>query len=285
MGRKISTQSERSFEKYLQENAYTDWEFEPDFAGQTKHPDYLLRWRGDAFLFEVKELCRKRPVPPAAVHTDPYASLRAEINEARKQFRGFKGNCCSLVVMNIDDWEARLDPKFVLAAMLGDLGIAMDFDARQGRPVEATEQSAFLKRGKMRDPKSGQPQNTTVSSIIVLEEYAPPNPAYRQAFAEEVARREANQGRALTANEKVSVTHDLMLQQRLSLHLPAVPRVRVIRNPFARIPFPRGLFLGPYDEHWEYADAEVHRVFAGALAREIELEERVAGDDENRLLP
>jgi hypothetical protein len=285
MSRKSRTQSEQLFEKYLLANAHTEWEFEPDFAGQTKHPDYLLRWRGDAFLFEVKELRRKRPVPPAAVHTDPYASLRAEINEAREQFRGFKGNCCSLVVMNIDDWEARLDPKFVLAAMLGDLGFAMDFDARQGRPVEATEQSAFLKHGKMRDPKSGQPQNTTVSSIIVLEEYVPPDPAYRQAFAKEVAKREANQGRRLTSDEKGSVKHDLMLQRRLSLHRPAVGRVRVIRNPFARISFPRDLFLGPYDEHWEYADSEVHRIFAGALAREIEPEDGVAGDDENGPLP
>lgn len=281
----MRTQSEQMFERYLGAHGYAGWEYEPDIAGQTKHPDYLLRWRGDELLFEVKELRQKRPDPRAAVAIDPYASLRAEIDEAREKFRGFKGNCCSLIVMNIDDWEARLDPEFVIAAMLGDLGVTMAFNAEEGRLIEGTEQSAFLKRGKMRDPKSGQPQNTTVSSIIVLEEYAPPNPAYRQALADEVARREAGQGRRLTTDEKVSVNYDLTVERHLSLHLPAVARVRVIRNPFARIPFPGDLFSGPYDEHWEYTGSQVRRVFAGGPLREIEQAEGPTVDDGNKLLP
>ena len=77
------TKSESLFERYLEEHDYTDWEREPvGLAGQTKRPDCLLRFRGLELLLEVKEMCKKRPLPEGCVHFDPYAGLRSEIDEA-----------------------------------------------------------------------------------------------------------------------------------------------------------------------------------------------------------
>ena len=143
------TESERLFEEYLVSNGYEDWEYEPDIPGRRKHPDYLLRCRGREFLFEVKELHQKGPPPKHPVSGDPYKSLRAEIDEGRKKFRNFKEWCCSLVVFNIDDWLASLGARHVFGAMLGDLGILMDFDAAVGVVVRGSERPAFLEHGKL----------------------------------------------------------------------------------------------------------------------------------------
>ena len=123
-------ESEQFFEQYLDSNGFRgQWTYEPLLPGKNKKPDYMLNWKGSKCFFEVKEL-RKKPNEPAerAIYFDPYPSLRSEIDEARKKFKEYKDYSCSLVVFNIDDRQTRLDPVTVFGAMLGNLGLKMDFN-------------------------------------------------------------------------------------------------------------------------------------------------------------
>jgi len=223
-----------------------------------------LKYNGQECFFEVKELRKKGNEPtkwPAFI--DPYTGLRKEINEARKQFNQFKEHCCSLVVFNVDDKQARLDPQTVLGAMLGNLGFQMDVDVAEGKAIEGTERNAFLDGGKMINYKRKQPQNTTISAIVVLEEFLNNIDVERAQRVEE-----EKQGKKFTGVELV----DIRLKLYKNHHVTRVPRVVVVENPFARRPLPEGLFNGPFDErwHWTIENEKVERVCVGSKLKELE---------------
>jgi hypothetical protein len=48
------------------------------------------------------------------------------------------------------------------------------------------------------------------------------------------------------------------------------PSVIVWENAFARIPFPRAFFTGPYDQRWGVQDNIVSRIFAGTKIKTIQ---------------
>ncbi|MFA5292634.1 MAG: hypothetical protein WC496_06315 [Phycisphaerae bacterium] len=137
--------SERFFERYLNSNGFKGkWTYEPLISGKSKKPDYLLDYNGQECFFEVKELRKKNNEPtkwPAFI--DPYISLRTEIHDAKKQFKEFKKYSCSLVIFNVNDRQARLMPLDVLGAMLGNLGVEMDFDATKGKQSKEQKEVPF----------------------------------------------------------------------------------------------------------------------------------------------
>ena len=240
------------------------WTHEPQIPGKSKKPDYLLNYNGQNCFFEVKELRKKDNEPTKwPAYIDPYTGLREEINETRKQFKQFKDHLCSLVVFNIDDRQARLDPQTVLGAMLGNLGFEMDVDVAEGKAVEGTERSVFLGGGKMIDSKKGRRQNTTISAIVILEEFLN-NIDVEKAQGME----EEKQGKKFTGVELIDIRWKLYKNH----HVMRVPRVVVVANPFARIAFPEDLFVGPFDErwHWIKENGEIERVFVGSKLRELE---------------
>lgn len=263
---KFINESERIFEQYLDRNGFQDkWTYEPSIPGKRKRPDYLLNWKGEEHFFEVKEL-RKKPNEPTtrAAYINPYSSLRSEINEARKKFKEYKGYSCSLVVFNIDDRQARLDPLTVFGAMLGNLGLKMDYNPNKGEAVAGSERNAFLDGGKMIDDKKGRLQNTTISSIIALEEFRDDSEIQKALKAEL-----KKQSKTLTLEEKVAINAKIVKDH----HSSRVPRVVVVKNPFARMPLPSDLFNGPFDERWRWREdlnGKVERVFAGDKLKVIE---------------
>ena len=261
---KNQNESEKLFEQYLNLNEFSDrWTHEPEMHGRNKKPDYLLNHNNCVYFFEVKELRGSHDEPSKAGGFDPYASLRSEINEAREKFKEYKDYCCSLIVFNIGDWKAILDPEFVLGAMLGNLGIAIDIDIAEGSAVDGTERDVFLDGGKMIDRK-GRLQNTTISAIVVLEKLLN-NMEIEKAFREE----ERKLGRKFTTVEAVQCR--IELQKKYSIGRE-VPRVIVVENPFARITFPENLFVGPFDEHWRWIEenGKIERVSVGGKLRELE---------------
>lgn len=255
--------SERVFELYLNSNGYkAKWTHEPSISGKNKHPDYLLESNDEKSFFEVKELRKKLNEPPEqTAFINPYSGLRAKINEASKQFKEYKEYRCSLVVFNIDDRQARLRPNYVFAAMLGDEGVEIDLDAAKGKVIEGSEKLAFLDGGKMVDYKRKQPQNTTISAIVVLEEFTD-NSEVEKTLIEEIKKRDKQFTVAEIANIRFDEGHPVRSRR--------VPRVVVIKNPYARIAFPDNLFKGPFDERWEMKDNKIVRVFAGNRLRELE---------------
>jgi hypothetical protein len=258
------TESEKLFEQYLDSAGFAGkWTYEPLIDGKVKRPDYLLYWERCECFFEVKEP-RKKPAEPTKwpAHIDPYSSLRAEIDEARRKFKEFKEYPCSLVVCCIDDAQGRvLDAEHVLGAMLGNLGITADYDREKAEVNAGSERSAFLGGGKMVNPKSGRPQNTTISAVIALEQFLD-NIEIQRALAEEVKRH----GKELSGAEIMGLRMKLYASHPVEL----VPRMVVVENPFARIALPADLFMGPFDERWRLRQGQVEKVFAGKKLLEWE---------------
>ena len=263
---KFKNESERIFEQYLDSNGFQDERIhEPEIKGKNRKIDYLLNWKGCKNFFEVKELRKKFNEPVTrATHFNPYSSLRTKINEARKQFKEYKEYSCSLVVYNCGDSSAVLKPDIILGAMLGNLGIAADFDTEKDEAVAGSERNVFLDGGKMIDGKRKQPQNTTISAIVVVEAFLD-NAEIEKAMQEEVKK----QKRELTGPEFVKVRMKLQKDHKVR----SVLRVVVIENPFARVMFPGDLFCGSFDERWKWREdlnGKVERVFAGSKLKELE---------------
>jgi hypothetical protein len=262
----MKTRSEELFEQYLDLNGFKGrYTYEPSIAGKSKKPDYCLDYNGQKCFFEVKELRKKQDEPPEGIAAwiDPYSGLREEINEARKKFREFKDYSCSLVVFNIDDRQARTDPRTILGVMLGNLGVSWEIDVTKGRTVRGTERNVFLDGGKMIDNK-GRLQNTTISAIVVLDEFRDDS-EIQKAIRDEVKK----QGKPLTLVEKVEINMRVVKNH----HSSRTPRVIIVENPYARIAFPEDLFVGPFDEHWRWTmeNRKIERVFAGDKLKELEI--------------
>ena len=260
-------ESEKIFEQYLDSNGFQGkWNYEPSIPGKNKRIDYLLDFNSEKYFFEVKELRRKpNQTFGEAAWIDPYKSLRDEINEARKKFREYKEYSCSLVVYNLSDLHARLNkPIYVFGAMLGNLGFTMDYDSQKGAAITGSEKNVFLNGGKMIKNKRGHPQNTTISAIIILKEYLD-NSEVEDALKEEITK----QDKQLTVEEKL----DIRIKLYEKHHVTSVPTVVVIENPFAQKPFPKGLFNGPFDEHWKWREdlgGKIERIFAGDKLKKFE---------------
>jgi len=263
---KFKNESERIFEQYLDSNGFKDkWTYEPSIPGKRKKPDYLLNWKGCKYFFEVKEL-RKKPNEQTveAKCFDPYSSLRMKINEARKQFKDYKEYSCSLVVFCVYDETFRSDPRIIFGAMLGNLGTLAEFDTKRGRIIEGSKRNAFLGDGKMINYKGKQSQNTTISAIVVLEQFLD-NIEVEKAMINETKKH----GNTFDGIE--------WIQLRQKLHkiyqVRREPRLIVVENPYARVVFPWDLFRGSFDERWKWREdlnGKVERVFAGSKLKELE---------------
>lgn len=122
----------------------------------------------------------------------------------------------------------------------------------------------FLDGGKMINGKRGQPQNTTINAIVVLEAFLD-NSEIEKAMQEEVKKQE----RELTEPELVEVRMKLQKNHKVR----SVLQVVVIENPFAQMSFPEDLFNGPFDERWRWIEKQSgksERVFVGSKLKELE---------------
>jgi hypothetical protein len=78
-----TTAGEILFEDYLKSMQYP-YEFEKEFPGKTKRPDYTVTKDG-TFLFDVKDFIEHMPVGFSAY--DPYPRIREKIDEGRDKFK------------------------------------------------------------------------------------------------------------------------------------------------------------------------------------------------------
>lgn len=250
------------FEQYLNSQGLTDWEFEKEHPGKRKRPDYTVRIDRE-YLFDVKEF------QPQVFQSDvgcyePYGDIRSKIEEGRRKFHEYKDWPCSLVLYN--DGKAPLvhlkDPRVMFGAMLGDVGFTMPYNPDTGSANPDTVQPAFLHGGKMIRPRTTQPQNTTLSALITLR-YVSIGQARLQAHM-----RELEKQRPVTIEDWFIVEVDF---DRTECQLGVI----IWENPFARIPLPRGIFCGLYDERYGIEGDYLARVFAGEGV--VELERRLRG--------
>ena len=280
--RKPKTESEQLFDEYLKINGYDydpEKDFEPQFEGKSKRPDFRFRWRETEYLFDAKERVGKRGQcgpgqHPRACHFDAAKGIRRLIEKGREKFKGFKDYCCSLVVFNAGDRETWLRPDYVFAAMLGDLGVEVGLDVDAGVLHPETAREAFLEHGgKMiqhYDPLCLHESPKNISSVVILNRQAVPKREYVEAYEAGVARKEAELRRALNGRERAVIRSELIDSHPLPF--THIPRVIVCENPFARRPLPHELFRGPYDERWE-AVQEMKRTYVGSALQESEAAE------------
>jgi hypothetical protein len=262
------TVSELLFEQYLKTNCDLDFDFEPDLGSNTK-PDYRLHHPIGDILFEVKEF---QPGPAGASEDDaidPYAALREKIGAARKKFKNLERYCCNLVIFNRGKADVVTDTDYVFAAMLGNLAVRVPFDTGTGKFDSDQARTVFANAGKM--IRNGTPENTTVSSIMVLEKLEVGRRRFDRCFQEK--RRQL--GRDLSIQEWGKLFQSAQGTERdCSLTQPSVI---VHENPYARIPLPQELFRGPYDERYGTDDSGmIHRKYAGANLLELEALEQEA---------
>lgn len=252
------TESEQLFEQYLTAHGYTDWEHEPEIEGKRKKPDYRLAVAGSYFFFEVKEF--DAPLPTLGYGSyDPYGPLREKINRAARQFKEFKAFACSVVMANPKYSFVDLDtPGIIIGSMLGNLGFEVQIGVPPGQ--QNSPKQVFTGGGKMVNYKRQKPQNTTISSIVILDHY--PLRQMKIEIALDAWKRELGE----PSLEEVWGFCDAF---------PKTPEDRVLRvavyeNPYARIPLRRDLFRGPFDGRWGVDGEVLRRVYVGDDLRRIE---------------
>jgi hypothetical protein len=258
----VKNKSELLLEGYLRNHGCTHFEFEPEIEGTSRRPDYRLRCAGSEILLEVKEF-RAEPddIKSGFGVFDPYPPLREKINAARDKFRHLKQYCCCLVLYNVDKPLILLDWQHIYGAMLGNLGFSVPIDV-PGNPApdDAEIRSIFMSGGKMHRERAGvpvAPQNQTVSAILVLGRVA----AGERLFHAELRQREAQSGQRVGVEE---LLQELELTRGTRLDTRWRPlRIVVHENPYARIPLPRELFRGPWDERYGGLDGTIQRLFQG----------------------
>jgi protein-tyrosine phosphatase len=262
----MPTKGERLFEAYLLSQGITDYEFDKSHLGKAKRPDYSVALDRE-YLFEVKDFT---PVDiPTSGAYDPHRRIRQKIDLAREQFREYKDLPCSLVLYNNNSALIHLEsPHIMLGAMYGDWGVSIDFNPELGELDPATERTEFHGRGKMIRPNWSEPQNTTISAVITLREFEV-GPRKLGVFLERVKRRNPNITPAEAFAECFSQNIDFDKHERQL-------GVIVWENGFARVPLPRNLFCGTFDERWGRKGEAIDRVFVGSGITALEEIEKSA---------
>jgi len=268
-------ESEVLFETYLKAHGLNRWDYEPAVEGKNQRPDYRIWKEENQLFFEVKEFRQdpKAPLPQGGAY-DPYAPIREKINAAREKFKEYKEFPCSLVLYNVDAFFVDLDDwTIVMGSMLGDAGFRFAVDRELGRAVGGFT-PAFLKRGKMIDYKRMKAQNTSISAIVVLENF----PLGRRRLASYWAREEKRLGREHSWEEFLAFAESL--KPRGIDAAETILRVVVYENPYARLPLTREIFSGPLDERFGPDGDNITRVFAGRRVQGLEAEEAAIRGEE-----
>lgn len=274
----MKTQSELLFESFLNSRGYLEFKFEHAVEGASARPDYLLpvpdQGTVKEIMFEVKEFQpTDEDFRAGGGAFDPYEPIRRKIQEGRKKFREFRQHCCALVLFNAGKLLIDLQWRFIYAAMLGNLAIRIPFSRERGI-ADGEAKTVFGPGGEMHRHREGvpmEPQNTTISAIVVLEHLE----VGKLRFDLEVFRKERETGRDL-AYEEFARMIDRHRGTECDISLTQI-RAVVCQNPYARIQFPHGILHGPYDEVFGVTDGGIARIFAGELIEKLEAEAKSIG--------
>jgi hypothetical protein len=231
------------------------YEFEKEYEGKKKRPDYTVTRAGGTFLFDAKDFDRMTPVLGFSQFDN--ARIRQRINDGRKKFKEFKEFPCCVVLRNTGNaFVAVENPAIALGAMYGDSGVKIPVYVGPGpSPTDCPPpQQAFLGGGKM--IRNDYTQNTTISALVSLRHVAVGMCRMRSIFKEHPH---------LSISESVEVASERFphfdVEER---HLGVI----VWENAVARIPLSRDLFTGPYDRRWGVEGSNQMIVFEGEALRE-----------------
>jgi hypothetical protein len=256
---KERTNGEKLFEEYLRSQGIADFVYEMERAGKTKKIDYTVTLERE-YLFEVKDFTYTE-IPGCSAY-DPHERLRNKIGELRAQFREYKEWPCCGVLYNDNAHLVDLNtPMIVLGAMYGDLGLTMKINTVTGRVVEGSEKQEFLSRGKIlwrKRDDSAEVRNTTISAVITVRHVRTGYANLCKTLRDNKSQPDFDLGRWIRTRRDFDSDEQ---------HLGVI----VWENNFARIPFPRDVFCGDFDERYGTDDeGNLRRIVAGAGLLEYE---------------
>jgi hypothetical protein len=247
MNNEANTIGEALFEEYLISQGYADFVHERQNEGKNKRPDYTVRVDRE-YLFEVKDFVQTKPFPPMGSFDD-YTPIREKIDAGRKKFKEYKGQPCCLVLYNVNVPLLELhSPEVMFGAMEGNFGITMLVDVEKGKVDESTIQHAFLDGGKMIRPKTSEPQNTTISALITVRHVHIGSMRYRKYYMD---------GTNLPPEQREEYFRREVPFDTEEKHLGVI----IWENRFAKVPFPRNIFCGIYDERFIYDGQQIDRIY------------------------
>src|SRR5712691_12231382 len=123
-GQPSKNESETLFEQYLEAQGLGHFQYEPTISGTSRRPDYVIRYRGEIILFDVKQFeATTDDFKATSGSYDPYAPIREKINAGGRKFRDLDRFPCCLVLFNRAKPLVDLSWTFVCGAMLGDMAI------------------------------------------------------------------------------------------------------------------------------------------------------------------
>jgi hypothetical protein len=250
----IKTESERIFEQYLDSQGLAWTRLQ---ESDHKRPDYKLEHGRTTCFCEVKEF--DDPLVKPVGGFSPCPAIREKITQARKQFRGCREHCCVLVLWN---------GKSIYRSTMLDVVASAAF----GKSVETpTGHGSKLQAGPSGYRFSGRAEltsehNTTVSAIASLGPYRL-NHLWLEMWR--ILERKEQEGEEITPWLQFEVLEQLSCEREASFSYEGTIRTIVLENPYARIPFPSDLFVGPFDQRWSLASGSLSPVFLGAELRHL----------------
>lgn len=246
----VKTQSEAVFEQYFDSQGLR-WNRVPEST--QKQPDYKVAHGSMTCMFEVKEFDDPRTKPVGGF--SPLPAFREKIRAASRKFKNYRDDCCALVLWSKSIYRATI-PEVVLSAAFGE-------KVYMNRPPLGAEPSVyhFSGRAELRSDC-----NTTFSAIVVLATYEL-NHVRLEAWRRLNAKKE--KGEPIEPCDQFNLLAQVE-SEGITGHLyQGIIRTVVLDNPFARVPFPRDLFVGPFDQHWTMESRCFQLSFMGSELRRL----------------
>lgn len=232
------TIGESQFEAYLDSMKYA-YEFEKEFPGKSKRPDYTVTKDGTVVICDVKDFSPLLPQPRGIQQFDAYKRIRERIADGRRKFKEFKEFPCCVVMQNNQNFFVPSEkPEIVLGAMYGDAGFTVPIylgDDPPPKPPPAV-QRAFLGGGKM--IRGNDISNTTISALLTIRR-VPVGLNRLKKIWKEFPHVTVNESREIAAQQFPNFDAD-----------ETCLGVIVWENAVARIRLSRDFFNGPFDERW-----------------------------------
>jgi hypothetical protein len=252
-----TTDGELLFQAYLDGMHYS-YEFEKQFPGKNKRPDYTIVHAGREILFDVKDF---DPYAPAGfMQFDSHPYIRERINKGRKKFREFEGYPCAVVLKNNGNAHVCLeDSNIVLGSMYGRGAFKIPIYVGDGpAPVEAPPIDYGFTGNDGMMFRDGRFQNTRISALITLRRIGVGRRRLRKIWKE-------------SPNLGVDDAIEVAARRFPIFDFDEMQTgVIVWENAGAVTPLPRDMFNGPYDVWWGVEPPDQTIVFEGEKLFELD---------------
>jgi hypothetical protein len=240
------SRAESVFEDYLGLQNLS-WEYEA-LPGKKK-PDYFIHHAQGGCVVEVKAIEDPDPLPVSGF--EPDRAVRRKIRKARTQLGEYRDLSCSLAVFS-ESMFGPHDPSVILAAAFGPgfVEAGRDHSRIDPRPSyyrfstrsELPSHLQFLS-----NPLLSPAANTTFSALILLGYHAL-DKLHLEVWKRLYAKQEL--GETVEPGDQFRLLSELGPTFRGPRIQTPTPRVVVIENRHARVPFPSDLFRGAFDQRW-----------------------------------